>query len=121
MYIFKTSELWNKYCAKHNNLCSCAINFRQKGYKYSGTEYAHECFCDNHLDVTRKVADSDCSTKCSGDSQQTCGGTFRIQVFGPHPGASGVGHTGAVQTCEPWCVTADAMSSNVSTIHYINC
>ncbi|KAK3105850.1 hypothetical protein FSP39_007118 [Pinctada imbricata] len=91
----------------------CMTLCRKAGYKYSGTEYSKECFCDNHLDVTRKVIDSQCNMHCRGDSKQICGDSFRVQVFGPHPGVSAVGHQGAVQTCDPWCVTADDGTSNV--------
>lgn len=49
------------------------------GYKYSGTEYANECFCGNYL-PTNNATSSDCNMPCKGDSTQTCGAGNRISV-----------------------------------------
>ncbi|XP_060070005.1 uncharacterized protein LOC132550023 [Ylistrum balloti] len=89
----------------------CIRACRLKGYKYSGTEYHNECYCDNHLKMQLKRPDSECNTPCTGDRTQMCGGTYRILVFGPPPGSPAVGHSGAVSKCEPWCVTADQNSN----------
>lgn len=43
-----------------------------------------------------------------------CGGTYRVSVYGPPPGSPGLGHGGAISTCQPWCVTADINTDNVS-------
>ncbi|XP_052803725.1 uncharacterized protein LOC128233895 isoform X2 [Mya arenaria] len=89
----------------------CKQLCRKRNFMYSGTEGGSLCFCDNHLDMSRKVADSDCNTTCSGNPLWNCGGTRRIQVFGPPPSAPAVGH-GILPSCRPWCVTADATTND---------
>ncbi|KAG8932421.1 hypothetical protein FRC02_001157 [Tulasnella sp. 418] len=51
---------------------------------YSGTEAGRECWCSNTAPTVRgtKVTDSQCSTTCSGDSSQTCGGSYRLSIYG---------------------------------------
>ncbi|KAL3836098.1 hypothetical protein ACJMK2_021551, partial [Sinanodonta woodiana] len=85
----------------------CQKLCRQRGFMFSGTQYAHECFCDNQLDMSKKRPDGDCSTPCSGDPQQTCGGTFRVQVLGPPPAVPVTGINMYLK-CDKWCVTVDA-------------
>ncbi|XP_069120712.1 uncharacterized protein [Argopecten irradians] len=88
----------------------CMSKCRAKGYRYSGTEFYSECYCDNVLKMELKRPDRECDTSCRGDASQMCGGTNRILVFGPPPGIPAIGHAGAVSKCEPWCVTADQYS-----------
>ena len=57
----------------------CALKCRANGYKYSGTEYASECWCGNPSPSTSAPA-SDCNMKCSGDSTQVCGAGNRLSV-----------------------------------------
>jgi hypothetical protein len=52
------------------------------GSLYFGTEYQSECYCSNTLSNTSiSVKESDCWMSCSGNANQTCGGTDRISVF----------------------------------------
>ncbi|KAH8814496.1 copper radical oxidase [Flagelloscypha sp. PMI_526] len=54
----------------------------QAGYSVAGVEFAHECYCDNYLvNAATKVADTDCSMACEGDSSQTCGAGGRLTVY----------------------------------------
>lgn len=47
----------------------------------SGAEFAGQCFCGPSLPSSAvKVADSECNMACSGDTQTTCGGSYRISV-----------------------------------------
>lgn len=55
---------------------------------------------------------SECGLPCQGDPLWTCGGTNRLQVFGPPPGAPAVGHN-VLTKCLPWCYTADVDSTKV--------
>ena len=43
-----------------------------------------------------------------------CGGASRLQVFGPPPSSPAVGYN-VLAKCEPWCVTADENTNDVST------
>ncbi|KAH3704407.1 hypothetical protein DPMN_079463, partial [Dreissena polymorpha] len=89
----------------------CKQACRQRNYMFSGTVEGRLCFCDNHLDMSRKADDGDCDTSCSGNPLWKCGGTQRVQVFGPPPSSPAVGKN-VISRCRPWCVTADADTTN---------
>jgi hypothetical protein len=64
--------LTREYCA---SLCASI------GAPVSGGEFASQCFCGPSLPSSAvKVADSECNMACSGDSNATCGGSYRISV-----------------------------------------
>ncbi len=48
--------------------------------KYFGLEYGRECYCADSLS-TSPVADSDCSSACSGDASEKCGAKDRLDVY----------------------------------------
>ncbi|XP_038056076.1 tyrosine kinase receptor Cad96Ca-like [Patiria miniata] len=52
-------------------------------YKYAGLEYANECFCENNevYDKHGKKPESDCQDRCTGNSDQICGDSWRISVY----------------------------------------
>lgn len=64
--------------SKTQTPAQCALSCRALGYKYSGTEYSSECWCDNTTPTI--TASSGCSMTCSGDSSQICGGPNRLSV-----------------------------------------
>ncbi|KAL8370699.1 hypothetical protein RB595_000861 [Gaeumannomyces hyphopodioides] len=74
-----------------------------KGLQFAATEYHNECYCGSQLaPAANKVADSECSTSCSGDATQGCGGPSRLTVYHssepvgpqPNPGVNGFNHVG---------------------------
>ncbi|XP_071103917.1 uncharacterized protein [Haliotis cracherodii] len=89
----------------------CMAMCRQKGYTVSGVEYGSECYCDNNFNWGLKKPDSDCGMPCKGDPQQYCGASYRLAVYGPRPYIPGEGQNGVASSCQPWCATADAFSS----------
>ncbi|KAF2732319.1 heme peroxidase [Polyplosphaeria fusca] len=51
-------------------------------YQLFGLEYGRECYCGNSLDATSTIRGlSDCSMKCAGNAQQTCGAGNRISLY----------------------------------------
>ncbi|KAK6906807.1 hypothetical protein I203_100794 [Kwoniella mangroviensis CBS 8507] len=62
----------------HDNLTPsmCQIWCNANYYTYSGLSGGNTCGCSNSLDGLTSAASSSCSTKCSGDSNQVCGGTI---------------------------------------------
>ena len=61
---------------------SCATFCLQGNYTYMGAEYHSECYCANALSSAATLSpDTDCSTVCSGNSSQACGGPDRLSVF----------------------------------------
>ena len=66
-----------------NTPAECASRCSAQNYRYSGTEYSHECYCDNYIRNSAAPASdpTTCNTKCSGDSSQICGGGNRITIL----------------------------------------
>ena len=54
-----------------------------KGYRYAGVQYARECFCGNDKPnrALLRVGPNECSMICPGNTEQICGGTFRMNVY----------------------------------------
>ena len=50
-----------------------------QGFRYSGTQYTHECFCDN--DYGKYGGASNCNANCPGNGAQKCGGTWAVSVY----------------------------------------
>ncbi|KYN31445.1 Xylosyltransferase oxt [Trachymyrmex septentrionalis] len=60
----------------------CAYMCLQSGFPYAGTEYSVECFCGMEEPLqTKRLPDSSCNMKCSGNSKQTCGGYLTINIY----------------------------------------
>ncbi|EZA47482.1 Xylosyltransferase oxt [Ooceraea biroi] len=60
----------------------CAYMCLQSGFPYAGTEYSVECFCGVEEPLqTKRLPDSSCNMKCSGNPKQTCGGYLTINVY----------------------------------------
>ena len=56
-----------------------------KDYKYAGMQYGNQCFCDNYYPAV-ETAWSECSMSCDGNTLQSCGGFWRINVYSTtHP------------------------------------
>ncbi|XP_011862628.1 PREDICTED: xylosyltransferase oxt [Vollenhovia emeryi] len=60
----------------------CAYMCLQSGFPYAGTEYSMECFCGMEEPLqTKRLPDSSCNMKCSGNPRQTCGGYLTINIY----------------------------------------
>ena len=56
-------------------------------YPYAGLEWQSECFCGEEPDVGFIWSWPDkCDERCSGDSQQNCGGANAISIWRTSPG-----------------------------------
>ncbi|KAI1640310.1 hypothetical protein F4809DRAFT_591116 [Biscogniauxia mediterranea] len=71
---------------------ACLLFCDGKGFAYSGTEYSSECYCGNNLATgAALVNDTECTTGCSGNQTEACGGPNRLTLFhnpyntGPQP------------------------------------
>ncbi|XP_036366265.1 uncharacterized protein LOC115221051 isoform X1 [Octopus sinensis] len=85
---------------------NCHALCSKKNLKFSGTKGGKECFCDNNLDPSNRVDESECTSKCSGSAMQSCGGPDTLLVFGLRRQLYGIGHSGIASECKGWCVTA---------------
>ncbi|XP_046577953.1 WSC domain-containing protein ARB_07870-like [Haliotis rubra] len=51
-------------------------------YKYAGLEFSDECFCDDVQAPGHTLQnDSNCNNACSGNSDETCGGYWFIEIY----------------------------------------
>ncbi|VUC25017.1 unnamed protein product [Clonostachys rosea] len=64
----------------NNSPQTCADLCGRFGFKYAGVEYGRECYCGNEI-KNEKATESSCGTKCSGDANQICGGTYFISIW----------------------------------------
>ena len=65
---------------------------KQSGHAYAGVQNSNQCFCGNTCPSDDLlVAETDCHQPCTGDSDQTCGGSWRINVYGLHYNKPGPG------------------------------
>ncbi|XP_044597603.1 xylosyltransferase oxt isoform X3 [Cotesia glomerata] len=66
----------------NNSPENCAFLCLQSGYPYAGTEYSTECFCGvDEPSFMKRLPDSSCNLKCSGDPKQSCGGYLAMNVY----------------------------------------
>ncbi|XP_076766039.1 xylosyltransferase oxt isoform X1 [Xylocopa sonorina] len=66
----------------NNSPKHCAFLCLQSGYLYAGTEYSIECFCGMEKpSQLKRLPDSSCNMKCSGNPKYSCGGYLTINVF----------------------------------------
>ena len=64
----------------------CLAICRSLGFPYSGLEWSCECHCGNRPEEGFEWAWTDkCDTRCSGDSNQICGGSDAISVWKTPP------------------------------------
>jgi hypothetical protein len=62
----------------------CTTECTSRGYSIAGVEYGNECFCANQFvnDIPPTPASiSECDKPCAGNSAQTCGGSYRMQIY----------------------------------------
>ncbi|EGR52811.1 COOH terminal WSC domain-containing protein [Trichoderma reesei QM6a] len=59
----------------------CVANCVSKGFSLAATEYGGQCYCGNELVGSAKLADSQCSVACEGNSKEICGGSWAISVY----------------------------------------
>lgn len=81
-----------------------------KDYGYFGLQNGDGCFCGNDDSKFLPVAPEECDHPCSGDSNEICGSSWRLSVYGPN-------HVIDFQTATPTSeeITQDTIFSVFST------
>lgn len=70
---FSNSGMTINMCVQH---CS------DLGYPYAGLEWYAECFCgDETYGSQGERSDDECNTACKGNSEEMCGGGWRLSVY----------------------------------------
>ena len=57
----------------------CVSLCRDKGFRYAGTQDGSQCFCGNTYGKSGKA--DNCSMRCGGNANQTCGGSWANSVY----------------------------------------
>jgi uncharacterized caspase-like protein len=57
----------------------CVATCAKAGFAYAGVQYAGHCFCGNTYGA--HGAAQNCDTKCTGDRDQICGGTWANAIY----------------------------------------
>lgn len=57
----------------------CVSTCRDKGFSHAGTQYGGHCFCGNKFG--KFGAADNCNAKCTGNRDETCGGTWANTVY----------------------------------------
>lgn len=60
---------------------TCIKKCRGLNQSYAGLQFKHLCFCGNSYGRHGKVDSSECNMKCPGDSDYTCGGVWRSDIY----------------------------------------
>ncbi|KZV86965.1 WSC-domain-containing protein, partial [Exidia glandulosa HHB12029] len=65
-----------------NTVSRCMALCDSLGYNYAGLEYSNECHCGRGVvKGAGQVASSECNMACAGDETQSCGGSWRMQLY----------------------------------------
>ncbi|KAF8307707.1 hypothetical protein DL93DRAFT_1994463 [Clavulina sp. PMI_390] len=104
-----------------NTPASCEATCLGKGYTYAGTEYGQECWCASSIaSGAQSIASSNCNVACAGNSAQTCGGTWAINIYS-YGGGTGSTTTATSTTAPTTTATATAAPtpSKVVVAHHM--
>ncbi|KAK8854700.1 hypothetical protein IAR55_003439 [Kwoniella newhampshirensis] len=96
-----TAELCTSWCAA-------------SGYTYAGLEARNQCFCDNSLKngLGAAAAASDCSYACDGNSAESCGGYYKLNLW---RAASAVAPTSSKAAATPTSTSKAAVATPTAT------
>ncbi|XP_060850898.1 uncharacterized protein LOC132929522 [Rhopalosiphum padi] len=66
----------------YNTPQKCSVKCFNMGFLFFGVTYGTECWCGNQRPAkSSKVDDINCNTPCSGDSNQFCGGGWKMGIY----------------------------------------
>ncbi|KAJ7280578.1 hypothetical protein C8J57DRAFT_1711667 [Mycena rebaudengoi] len=98
------------------SLETCTSACFKSGLRFSGAEFADECYCGSTIVNGAPVAISDCNMPCAGNNSEFCGGPSRLTMYNytgtdlpppPVGGGGGGGNGGGVTAIatdlpDPW-------------------
>ncbi|KAJ3864516.1 glycosyl hydrolase family 71-domain-containing protein [Lentinula novae-zelandiae] len=87
-------------------------------YTYAGTEYSTQCYCGNSITnngaTGSVVASSNCNSKCGGDSSQSCGGSYYLNLYSKS-GSSSSSTTSIASITSSTSSSKSTTSTSIST------
>lgn len=67
----------------------CQATCYAQKFKYAALEAGNECFCGDSLPSNKKASDASCTTPCTGNGKEVCGGGWLLSVYSKPPATSG--------------------------------
>ena len=55
--------------------------FARTGFQLLAVKYREQCWCGNSYTNARMISERNCTMTCSGDSSQTCGGSYAMEIY----------------------------------------
>ncbi len=77
---------------------SCAAAARSAGYTYAGVQYYGQCYAGNAVAFAR-APDGDCSTPCTANAAEMCGGVWRNGIYPTGVGTATTGTAAFYRGC----------------------
>ena len=74
-------KIWQEFGTKMTTE-KCIMYCVGHGYMYAGTQFGHECFCDDSYDI--HGLSTKCTKACSGNPNEICGGHDSLSVHRIH-------------------------------------
>ena len=59
----------------------CVAECKSRNFAFAGVQYGRWCFCGDSYGGVGTAPASECGMACAGDGDDTCGGTWRNEVF----------------------------------------
>ncbi|CAB0005474.1 unnamed protein product [Nesidiocoris tenuis] len=60
----------------------CIDYCKERHFSYAATQFKYQCFCSNERPHFKSSAEEDeCNQPCDGNSEETCGGGYRLSVY----------------------------------------
>ncbi|ELU15591.1 hypothetical protein CAPTEDRAFT_210655 [Capitella teleta] len=82
----------------------CIRECSSRGFMFAGTQVGHECHCGNNNDYKKHGSKpKDCTLGCQGNTAETCGGNWRLQIYSVCPIGKYKGAGEAVIDGKPNC------------------
>lgn len=75
----------------------CLTQCARLGFAYAGLQYGKQCYCGAGIDNASMVT-SGCTATCAGDKSLTCGGNYRMNLYGFAAGSSSSSSSTAAPT-----------------------
>ena len=93
---------------------SCSANCLAQGFKVSGTESGGQCYCAGAIKAgSRRLAESSCTSACTGNKSLICGGSWALSVKVSSSGSGSVSSVSSASTSKP-ASSASASSGSTS-------
>eukprot|EP00058_Branchiostoma_floridae_P015737 XP_002601225.1 hypothetical protein BRAFLDRAFT_95004 [Branchiostoma floridae] len=75
---------YERHISSQQTVVHCGYWCRKNGYSLAGVEGGEECYCGtstHFVDLNSETPSGGCTMPCSGNSEETCGGGWAIDIY----------------------------------------